>query len=217
MTVNGVYGSGNATVKGTRIVKPGGELDKNSFLRILSAQLSNQDPMNTSDSSQYVAQMAQFASLEQMTNLNSTMTLSTANALIGKGVALKATDVNGNAYTGIVRSVSNRSGSVKLTVEANVDGKNEYMEFNYDEVTDILEVPDYKLDSLNENMLLLTASTLIGKKAEFNQKDENDNNYVGTVKGVYIEGSAVKLSLQVNGSEEIVDLPYSSISKVNEV
>lgn len=217
MTVNGVYGTGNATAKGTRIVKPGAELDKNSFLRILSAQLSNQDPMNTSDSSQYVAQMAQFASLEQMSNLNSAMTLSSANSMLGKGVALKTTDVNGNQYTGIVRSVSNRSGSVKLTVETNVNGKNEYLEFNYDDVTNILEVPDYKMDSLNENMLLLTASTLIGKRAEFNQKDENGNNYVGTVKGVYIDGSAVKLNLQVEGSEKVVDLPYSSISKVKEV
>jgi flagellar basal-body rod modification protein FlgD len=217
MSVNSVYGSGNATERGTRIVKAGGELDKNSFLRILSAQLSNQDPMNASDSSQYVAQMAQFSSLEQMTNLNTTMTFSSANSLIGKGVALKDTDANGNAYTGIVRSVSNRSGSVKLNVEVNVNGTNEFLEFNYDDVSNVIEIPDYKLDDLNENMLLLTASTLIGKRADFKEVDENNNKYSGTVKGVFIEGNTIKLSLKPDNSEEIVNLPYSSISKVYEV
>lgn len=217
MSINSVYGSGNATERGTRIVKAGGELDKNAFLRILAAQLSNQDPMNTSDSSQYVAQMAQFSSLEQMTNLNSTMTFSSANSLIGKGVALKVADVDGNAYTGIVRSVANRSGNVKLTVEVNVNGSNEYMEFNYDDVSDVIEVPDYKLDSLNENMLLLTASTLIGKRVEFNEVDENNNKYVGTVKGVYIEGNNIMFNVKLDDKEETVNLPYSSIRKVQEV
>lgn len=216
MSVNSVYGVGNATEKGTRIVKAGGELDKNAFLKILSAELTNQDPMNTKDSSQYVAQMAQFASLEQMTNLNSSTTLASANSIIGRGVQLSTTDVNGNPYTGIVRSVSSKGGNVKVTVEVNIDGKNEYKEFDYSNVTDIIEVQDYKLDSLNENMLMLTASTLIGKNAEFTEKDESGNKYAGVVKGVYIENRTVKLNVLVDGTDKTVDLPYTSLSRVNE-
>lgn len=48
-------------------------LDKNAFLKILTVQLSNQDPLNAKDNTEYIAQMAQFSSLEQMQNLNSTM------------------------------------------------------------------------------------------------------------------------------------------------
>ncbi|MCX7695801.1 MAG: hypothetical protein N2Z71_08875 [Caloramator sp.] len=48
-------------------------LDKNAFLKILTVQLSNQDPLNAKDNTEYVAQMAQFSALEQMQNLNSTM------------------------------------------------------------------------------------------------------------------------------------------------
>lgn len=48
-------------------------LDKNAFLKILTAQLSNQDPLNAKDNSEYVAQMAQFSALEQTQNLNSSI------------------------------------------------------------------------------------------------------------------------------------------------
>ncbi len=42
-------------------------VSQNTFLTLLITQLKNQDPMNPQDSSQFVAQLAQFSSLEQMT------------------------------------------------------------------------------------------------------------------------------------------------------
>lgn len=46
------------------------DLDKNVFLRLLTTQLSNQDPLNPMEDKEFIAQMAQFSSLEQMQNLN---------------------------------------------------------------------------------------------------------------------------------------------------
>jgi flagellar basal-body rod modification protein FlgD len=43
-------------------------VDKNMFLQLLVAQLKNQDPLNPSDGTQFVAQLAQFQQLEQSVN-----------------------------------------------------------------------------------------------------------------------------------------------------
>jgi len=82
----GYNGSATATDRGTKIVKAGSDLNKNSFLKILAAELSNQDPTANVDSTQYISQMAQFTSMEQMANLNSTMSSFANNSLVGKGV-----------------------------------------------------------------------------------------------------------------------------------
>lgn len=126
-----------ATEKGTKIVKPGNEMDKNSFLRILSAELSNQNPEEAKDSTQYVAQMAQFASLEQMTNLNSTMSFSGASALIGKNVKLTALNKEGDQYTGLVKGVVKDGGTIKLNIEVEEDGEKTVKDFPYENVLEI--------------------------------------------------------------------------------
>jgi flagellar basal-body rod modification protein FlgD len=50
------------------------KLGKNEFLKILTEQLANQDPTKPMDSNAFVAQLAQFSTLEQMQNTNDTLT-----------------------------------------------------------------------------------------------------------------------------------------------
>ena len=49
---------------------PGAQLGKDDFLKLLVAQLQNQDPSNPTDGTQFMGQLAQFSSLEQMTNVS---------------------------------------------------------------------------------------------------------------------------------------------------
>lgn len=46
----------------------------NSFIRLLTAQVRNQDPMSPMDSTQFVEQLATFSSLEQLVNSNTALT-----------------------------------------------------------------------------------------------------------------------------------------------
>lgn len=49
--------------------KANDSLDKDAFLQLLVTQMQYQDPLDPQDNAQYVAQLAQFSSLEQMTNV----------------------------------------------------------------------------------------------------------------------------------------------------
>lgn len=72
------------------------ELDKNAFLELMVAQLNNQDPLNPQENGEFIAQLAQFSSVEGIENLNNTVeVMSTslqssqalqASALVGRTV-----------------------------------------------------------------------------------------------------------------------------------
>jgi flagellar basal-body rod modification protein FlgD len=68
-------------------------VDYQSFLKLLVAEMKNQDPTNPMDSTQYVAQLAAFSQVEQAVQINTKLdqllqssTLAQADALIGRTV-----------------------------------------------------------------------------------------------------------------------------------
>jgi flagellar basal-body rod modification protein FlgD len=79
------------------------ELDKDAFLKLLIAELSNQDPLNPMDDREFIAQMAQFSTLEQMTNMTkalegmSSMEQYSAANYVGKTVYFTQEDSDGTA------------------------------------------------------------------------------------------------------------------------
>ncbi len=62
-------------------------LGKNDFLKLLLAQMQHQDPLNPADNTEFVAQLAQFSSLEQMTSMNTNLEASLkSNSAVAEAV-----------------------------------------------------------------------------------------------------------------------------------
>lgn len=58
------------------------DLDKDAFLKLLTTQLANQDPLSPMEDTEFIAQLAQFSSLEQMSALNKTVEKTTEEMLV---------------------------------------------------------------------------------------------------------------------------------------
>lgn len=72
-------------------------LDKDAFLKILVAQLSNQDPMNPMEDKDFIAQLAQFSVLEEIQTLNAGNSFSQASSLVGKNAYAVITEQDGSS------------------------------------------------------------------------------------------------------------------------
>ncbi len=202
-----------ATSRGTAIVKKGDGLDQNSFLKILSSELSNQDPTNAKDGTEFVAQMAQFASMEQMSNLNSTMTFASSSSLVGKLVAFSSYDDKGVQYGGTVQAVYKDSGATYIAVKL-ADGTTK--DFPADTLSDVIDVPDTKLESSSVNTAFAAAIGLMNKQVETSALTDG-KKYSGIVKSVSKDANGIKLTIsyQENGAEVTKDIRYDDISKVS--
>ena len=109
------------------VAKDGSQLGKNDFMKLLMQQMRNQDPLSPQSNSESIAQMAQFSSLEQSTNLNSSFQdlakMMTMNSLTSSAhvIGKFATVQNGSEeISGRVVSTSLKEGEVmvKLKLES---------------------------------------------------------------------------------------------------
>jgi len=94
-------------------------LGKDAFLNLLITQLRHQDPLNPMDDREFIAQLAQFSSLEQMQNLNTTFNRFQAFNMIGQHVmGFDRNPVTGQnrEVTGVVDSVRIQNGEPILIV-----------------------------------------------------------------------------------------------------
>ncbi|WP_223642472.1 flagellar hook assembly protein FlgD [Planococcus sp. 4-30] len=99
-------------------------LGQDAFLKILVTQMKHQDPMEPLKDTEFIGQMAQFTSLEQLTNLNKTMTQFVSNQgtssladyahLIGTSVKWESETGSGE---GVVKALSSKNGELMAEIE----------------------------------------------------------------------------------------------------
>lgn len=104
---------------------PTSNLDKDDFLKLLTVQLKNQDPMNPMEDMEFISEMASFSSLEQMLNINSSVeeissqitSNKTQQAMMYLGTNVVAnTSEDGEPVSGTVEMVGFNDGEPYLKV-----------------------------------------------------------------------------------------------------
>lgn len=130
MDISGIYS--NDSPFSADVAQGGSELDKDAFMTLLVTQLKNQDPLEPTKNEEFVAQLANFSSLEQMELLNENVVsmvllnqsnalmdqLTSSSALIGQNVSYTEPTL-GTALSGTVSSVKVTDGAAVL----NIDGR----------------------------------------------------------------------------------------------
>ena len=119
--------TGTSTKSSTSSLTGSSSLGKDSFLQLLVTQMQNQNPLDPQDNSEFVAQLAQFSSLETMQNLStsvdsiSTMYQSSqalqASSLVGRSVTVDAGSTYVDTSKAMTGSVVLPSSSSDTTVK----------------------------------------------------------------------------------------------------
>jgi flagellar basal-body rod modification protein FlgD len=107
-SVSSVVGGNGTPASSTSAAN--GVIGKDAFLKMLTTQLKYQDPLNPMQGTEFASQLAQFSSVEQLSNMNTTLTASVdANSLLTQSIT------NSLSTTLIGKSV--RSTGSKLTYD----------------------------------------------------------------------------------------------------
>jgi len=113
-STNNAIAAGQTNTKGSSTLS-----DFNTFMKILSTELQNQDPTNPVSNTEYVAQMAQVQSLSQLQNMSNSITANSAYSLLGKSVTYQTIDPTTGANTtdsGMVQAVVIKDNATYIKV-----------------------------------------------------------------------------------------------------
>ncbi|MEW6507410.1 MAG: flagellar hook capping FlgD N-terminal domain-containing protein [Bacteroidota bacterium] len=199
-----------------------GTLGKDDFLKLMIQQLKNQDPLNPLDGTEYASQLAQFSSLEQLTNLNASIT--------------KSMDVN---YL-LTQSINNTMVATLIGKEVKIDGNNlnvmdqEKIDLGYDLPAQAKNVVVKIVDSNGNVIRLLDGNADAGRsKVSWDLCDNNgekvrNGNYTFEVEAYNMNGEKMTFSKYIiglidgvrftnNGSMLLVGGAEYSISDILEI
>jgi len=152
--INAYNVSSTTNTPSVTVKKEGSSLGMDDFLNLLVSQMTNQDSMNPMENTEFVSQLAQFSSLQAMTDLAEISKQSQATSLIGKTVVMASYNNKGELVIkeGTVERVTIYNGETKLYVDGIAYDFSNVMEIKTEETTNNVEETLGKiLDEITNN------------------------------------------------------------------
>ena len=188
---------------------------KDEFLKMLIAQLQNQDPLNPMDGKDFTAQLAQFSSLEQLTNMNDQLELlSLYQSSLNNAQSVNLLGKEVTARGDIVRV---DGSSVDLTYDLSEDARNVTIKI-YDEDGDLVETLEFESQEEGKNSITWDCGGVADGNYTFDVSATDANGdeipaytiMTGQVTGVTFQDGSPYIS--VNGQ----DIAFGDVISVNE-
>lgn len=177
------------------------------FLNLMVAQLQNQDFMNPVDDTQYVTQLAQFATMQQMQEMATYMKTNYVMSLVGKEVTAARFTVSGELQkeTGRVEKISLVDNEYAVYINGKRFSLNQIMELGASE-----DSSEHSKVSMDQLMSMLDREVTVRVKAE--DEDEEDTVITGVVERISTEDG--KYRVQIDGewysADDVVEIAGES-------
>jgi flagellar basal-body rod modification protein FlgD len=190
-------------------------LGKDDFLKMLVAQLQNQDPLNPLDGADFTAQLAQFSSLEQLSNMNTQLeVLNLYQASLNNA---QSVNLIGKEVTARGDGIKVEGESADLAYNLSEDASNVTIKI-YDKDANLVDTIELGSQQEGENSVAWDCSDVAqgDYTFEISAIDANGDEIpvytiiTGQVTGVTFKDGSPYLS--VNGQ----DIPFGNIISVNE-
>ncbi len=158
---------------------------KDTFLKLLVAEVQNQDPLEPTSNTEWISQYATFSELEAMQNMSSAFDLSRASSLVGKTVVLQTTSETGRVtpIQGKVDYVTYEGGKAYLSVGGSlysIDDLHDVIDTDYMEAFDKVYEWSVALNKLPsyENLTMDDAEDVEKLWSEFEAMSDYEKTFI---------------------------------------
>lgn len=184
-----------------------------TFLNLLVAEMTNQDPLEPTSNTEFITQMAQFSQLQYLQDSSSYSMSNYASSLVGKTVTVSKMDgADKISTTGVVTEVKKVGDDFQIVVNG--------MDFKLSSVQSISDSGSVNKPNNNTNIgeLIAKASSMIGLYAEASKKIKGENGETIKKTEGFIESVKVKdgtVNVVIGGEEyslnDITEVYYATI------
>ena len=187
-------------------------VNSDTFLSLLVAEMTNQDPMEPTSNTEFVTQMAQFTSLQYSKDSATYSQSNYASSLVGKTVTASKMDGSKQVTkTGVVQSVMKNGDSYTLKIDG--------VSFELKNITSISETTSADSNTTTGNTslgeLIAKASMMIGMSATVNPKVEGGSLLdSGIITSIQVKDGQVRVLINDKGYalDDIVEVAYPTVT-----